>query len=714
MKKSFRKFKKSPAAQRQVRFQRYVLSLSLLVLGAQARAGGTITPAQSFEGGANTYTNWLELSAGGMLTHGSAGQAQKYEQLNNGLFGGIEDFHYEELVAKKTTLSIDGRAIEGNHDYKLGIDLQKDGVGYIKLYFENFRTWDSGNGGFSPTDQIPYSLPGNGLGLDRGKVSLEAAYNAEGKPNVTLKYTHTYRDGQESSTLWGPVHDSSGNLYRLYPGINDIDEASDIFQVDVTHHIKTTQVGLGVTVETGKLNDAYDLTSFPGEAFQQKTTDRQGTTYDMESVHAFTETWFKDKYLLSTGFMFVNLDDTFSGSDIYGDDFDVAYSSSYPANYYGYYNLNGGAHENQYVLNVNLLTMPTKNFTVTPSLRVQQEDYNANSSELVIDPGGQTDPGSFNNSSSRDSLDVCERLDARYTGITNWVYSAGAQWTEGQGSLNENGGITQVAGAPDGQLPVKFRTEDSRFFQKYSLSARWYPIRQANVDVGGYYKDNRYNYDNTYDSTPNNAGEFNSLYPAFLVYEGFQTYDGYTRLTLRPINTVTLVSRYEYQYSTIATTPDPAAGLSEVDSSRMHSHIFGQNASWVPLNWLSLQVGFNYVISTTETPASDYTQAILNSQNNYCTVNFNSEFALDDKTDLNLGYYYYRAADSQNNMVVGAGLPLGTDEQQHSVTATLSRRISKNLRWNIKYAFTHYQDFASEGAYNFNANVIFSSLQYRF
>jgi len=174
-----------------------------------------------------------------------------------------------------------------------------------------------------------------------------------------------------------------------------------------------------------------------------------------------------------------------------------------------------------------------------------------------------------------------------------------------------------------------------------------------------------------------------------------------------------LVSRYEYQLSTIATRPDASTGLGEVDSSRMHSHILGQNLSWTPLNWLSLQAGANYVISETRTPASDYTQAILNSQNNYWTINFNTDFVLDDKTDLNLGYYYYRAADGQNS-IGSNGLPLGTDTLENSVTATLTRRITKNLRWNLRYAFTRYEDLASAGGYNFDAHILFTSMQYRF
>jgi hypothetical protein len=178
-----------------------------------------------------------------------------------------------------------------------------------------------------------------------------------------------------------------------------------------------------------------------------------------------------------------------------------------------------------------------------------------------------------------------------------------------------------------------------------------------------------------------------------------------------------LVSRYEYQLSTIDTSPDAATGLGEVQSSTMNSQIIGQNLSWTPLSWLCLQGGANYVLSTTKTPASDsppsaITQSILNSQNNYWTLNANAGLILDDKTDLNLGYYYYRAADGQDTLV--NGLPLGTDAEQNSVTATFTRRITKHLRWNVKYSYTHYDDFASAGAYNFNAQMIYTSLQYRF
>ena len=707
MKKKYRKSKSLRAGWRKPGLGWYVIRASLIVLGAQAaRAGDAITPEQWYEGGTNTYKNWIELSTGALLTQGNANQATQGKQLNTGVFGGIEDLHYESQVAKKTTFTLDGRSIFDDHDYSVGLGLVREDLGFVRVHFENFRTWDSGTGGYIPAEQLSYALPGDALALDRGLITFEAGLTKPDLPQITFKYSHSYRNGDESSTLWGPVHDPSGNIYRVYPETYAIDEKSDTFQLDLTHHYKELNYGVGVSYETGNLNDADKLTFWQGEPVQQKVTDQQGTSYDMLSAHAFAESWIKDNLFLSTGFMFANLDDTFTGSQIYGDDFDVVYSPTYPGLDYGYIHLNGGAHEHQYVMNVNLMSLPTKTFTISPSIRVQKEDWNADASGLGT---LGTDTQDFNSNSGYDSLDVCERLDLRYTGVTNWVFNAGGQWTEGQGNLHENGGLTQVNGI--GPIPVQFATDDSRLFQKYFASARWYPVRQASVDIGGYYKINQYNYDNTLDNTTNNLSTGNA-YPGFILYQGFETLDGNIRLTLRLPKNITLVSRYEYQYSTINTRPDPVSGLSEVDSSKMYTQIIGQNVNWTPLNWLGLQAGFNYVLSTTKTPTSDYTQAVLNSQNNYWTVNFNSTLVLDDKTDLNLGYFYYRADDGQNNIV--GGVPLGTDTEEHSVTATLVRRITQNLRLNLKYAYTHYDDMASAGHFSYDAQVIFASLQYRF
>jgi hypothetical protein len=44
----------------------------------------------------------------------------------------------------------------------------------------------------------------------------------------------------------------------------------------------------------------------------------------------------------------------------------------------------------------------------------------------------------------------------------------------------------------------------------------------------------------------------------------------------------------------------------------------------------------------------------------------------------------------------------------------LTRRITQNLRASLKYGYYNYEDAASGGFNNFEAHLIFASLQYRF
>lgn len=664
-----------------------------------------LTPEQYFEGGENTYNNWVEIGVGGLITRGSKPAAEQSQHRSRGVFGGIEDLHYQGEVATNLNLTVDGRALFDQNDYKLTLGLVRPEKWYLRFNYEEFRTWYNANGGYFPPADVWYGdrLNDEALALDRGEISFEGGLTLKKWPALTFKYTHQYREGEKGSTIWGQTH--PGLLYPtrgLVPGYYDIDEARDIFELNARHRIKKTDLGVGIRYERGDLNNAGKTWQWPGEgaaAGESKITNREDTSYDLFNVHAFSETWIKKNLFFSAGFMFVNLDNDFSGSRIYGSDFDVSYAPN-AINGAGYYDLNGGSQKHEYVLNLNLMATPIKNLTIVPSIRVQREDWNADSSSFYTI--GNSAPSFRDSNSDGDSLDVRERLDVRYSGVTNWVFYAQGEWTEGRGNLDENGGIYLGS-------PIQRETEDERWFQKYSAGARWYPARKVTVDVGGYYKLNSYDYDHDEDTTINNT---RNRYPAYLVMQDFETFDGNVRLTLRPLKNVTCVSRYEYQLSTINTKPDSLSGLGEVETSEMTSHIVAQNVGWTPWSRLYLQVGFNYVWSETETPTSDYTEAVLNSENNYWTVNFNSGLVLDHKTDLNLGYTYYRAENYDDNSL--AGVPYGAGAEEHGITATVVRRLTERLRLTLRYGYYHAEDETSGGNNDYEAHVVYSSLQYRF
>jgi predicted porin len=187
-------------------------------------------------------------------------------------------------------------------------------------------------------------------------------------------------------------------------------------------------------------------------------------------------------------------------------------------------------------------------------------------------------------------------------------------------------------------------------------------------------------------------------------------------VTWRPRNNLTLVSRYDFQLSTIDTKAD---FLSEVTDGKRVSHIFSQSATWSPISRLFLQGSVNYTRDETETPAdnlvpgsSPVNRLVLKSKNNYWNASLTAGYALDDKTDLQAQYFYYRADDYSNNSNVSQ--PYGADGEEHGVTVTLARQMTKALRWTLRYGYFRYRDDLYGGNNDYDAHLVYSSVQYRF
>src|SRR5688572_22979520 len=57
-------------------------------------------PAEFKPVGPGEYNNWLELSIGNFFVSGNDAQFQQRHQRPAGVFGGVEDFHWETAVQK--------------------------------------------------------------------------------------------------------------------------------------------------------------------------------------------------------------------------------------------------------------------------------------------------------------------------------------------------------------------------------------------------------------------------------------------------------------------------------------------------------------------------------------------------------------------------------------------------------------------------------------
>ncbi|HKS37955.1 MAG TPA: hypothetical protein VJW76_12235 [Verrucomicrobiae bacterium] len=666
------------------------------------------------------YRNWIELGIGGTFIDGDNAAFMRRHGIREDAFGGLEELHLEQDVGKRGLFTIDGRAIYDNHDYSVRLELSEPEKGFLRAGYTEFRTWYDGSGGFFPLGTNNwFSLYDEELAIDRREFWFEGGLRLPEVPEITLRYSHQIREGQKDSLVWGDALVTGvaapNNTRGIVPSFWDIDEVRDLFEVDAKHTFGKTDVGLGLRYELFENDNSRNIRRRPNEASDRYLTQRDSVEGDMFNAHAFTETRFTEKLMFTTGYSYTTMDTDTSGSRIYGAGYDPIYDPLFArrqARDEGFLDLAGGSQLNQYVVNLNLMWTPLENFTVVPAVRVERQDIHSVSEFVETNVGtGAGLPSSqeeLAGESERAIIDVSESLEVRYTGFTNWVLYARGNWMQGRGDLRET--ETLVA---SNVVDLLRDTDFDRSIQKYTVGANWYPLRNLNMGAQYYHKIRTEDYEHRQDTTPNRTG---NRYPAFLLAHDFETDDANVRVTWRPLRNLTLVSRYDYQLSTVEMQGD---GLAEIESAELTSHIFSQSISWIPSSRLFVQASVNYALDETDTPANDVVttngvplNVVLNSENDYWNASATVGYVLDDKTDLQAQYFYYRADNYVNNSA--ASQPYGVDAEEHGIIATLSRRLTERVRWTLKYGFFNNRDRTSGGRNDYDAHLVMTSVQLRF
>ena len=661
------------------------------------------------------YNNWITLGVGSTFIDGDKAQFMQRRQTRKGPFGGIQDFHWEELLGKKGIFQVDGRGIFDNHDYSIRLELSDPDKGFLRAGYTEFRTWYDGNAGFFPKNGQWFSLYDNELHIDRGEAWFEAGLTLPEKPQVTLRYAHEFRKGLKDSTEWGDSNLTGGFGTRsIVPTFYNIDEKRDIFRGDVKHALGNTDVSLGVRYEIIDNNDLRNEHRRPGEPTADRyLTQKDALDENMFNVHAFTATRFNEKVMLTVGGSFTTLDTDIAGSRIYGSGYDPVYDPLYARRQNfdeGFLDLAGGAQMKQYVANLNLMIVPLDNFTVVPSLRVEKNDMDGIAAftettvtNAVVGPVSQSE---LFNTANRSFLEVSESLEARYTGIRNWSLYARGEWSQTDGDQGENETETTT-----GAVNLFRDTDWHRFNQKYTVGANWYPLNRLNFGAQYYHKIHSYDYNHLSDSTAN-APPSGNRYPAFLTDQDFTTDDMNVRATWRPLSSLTLITRYDFQLSTVNTKGD---FLNNIQSAEITSHIISESLSWTPLARLYLQASGSYALDSTDTPAANAlgsTNLVLNAANDYWNASCLIGYAINDKTDVQAQYFYYRANNYVDNSTYG--LPYGAGAEEHGVTATINREISKAVRVSLKYGFFRNREETYGGHNDYDAHLVLATMQYRF
>jgi hypothetical protein len=701
------------------------LFLCLAFISQIARAGETADAKSASTEEEPDYKNWIELAIGGVITHGDRAQFEQEHRLRGDqVYGGIQDLHYEQTVGKDVQLVVDGHALWDNHDYDFTVSLTKPKVGYIRGGYNEVRSWYDGNAGFLSPQGTWFPPPFPEMHIDRGEAWIELGLRVPDWPEITLRYSHEFRDGQKDSTTWGDTTLTGipgNNTRKIVPSFRDIDEKRDIFSLDMAKTFANTDITLGMRYEHIDDNDSIKMERGAGQlppvvappGAQRFVTQHINDDIDMFSGHAITETRFSDSLWFTSGYSYTTLENDTAGSRNFGTRYDAAFGEPVPTlgqRDHAYIDLAGMAQVQYHVFNGNLFWMPLPSLSVLTAFRYTHEAQDTSATYLALEPVPNVPPPGFrfgipvpaSGERMSDYDRFAERLEVRYTGINDWAFFAAAELEE------ESGHVFEVQGAEDVLVD-----KDTNFQgQKYTVGANWYPTTRLNLSARYYHKIADYD---------------NDIFAASgqrLVSQTWNTDNANIRITFRPniparLGVLALVTRYDYVHTTIdgqwALDTEP---LAEVQSGTITKHMIGESINWNPLPRLYLQADASYVLDKTDTPASNInlipntTPTVLNFHNDYWTVSASAGYLLDDKTDLHVGYSYYHANDFVDNALVA--VPYGMGATEHTVTASIGRQLTKRVRLLLQYTYYNYDDVTSGGHNNYEAHSIFSSLRVRF
>jgi len=667
---------------------------------APEKPAETTDPAEAApeptEAAPGDFRNWFDVTVGGLLVDGDKAAAQRRFGLPASAFGGANRFHFEQDVGKKGLFKIDGRGIFNNEDYGLKLDWTETDKAFVRAGVDQYRTYYDGSGGWFPGNDLWLGLYDDQFNLVRGTAFFEAGLRMPSLPEITVRYQHDWRDGLKDSTHWGDTTLTGGAGPRaIVPSFRDLDETSDTLSIDIRKTIDKVTFGGAFAYQQSDIDNGLYLRRSPYEAADRHITQRERVETDLYNARAFADTIFNEKVRVSTAYSFTTLETDLGGSRVLGSDYDAVYDPVYGRRDIGFLGLTGGSELDQHVWNVNGMWTPVPHLALIPAFRVENQSLDGVAS--WTDTGAETLAREAAN--NRDMLDLSQQLELRYTGVTNVVVYVRGDWVQGDGNLLEHQNLVTL-----GTTEIHRDTDFDRFSQKYTAGTHWYPLKKLNLHAQYYRKMRSSDYDHDMASLVRVSGS----YPAYLQAQDFTTDDLNIRVTWRPLDKLTLVTRYDLQFNTIETQ---AAGLASREAGRGTAHIISETITWTPFARFYLQPGVNYVLDTMKSDASQG-PTVDDAENDYINISCTAGLVLDDKTDLQAQYNYYLSDNFQN--ISALTQPYGSGTEEHGILASLIRRINPRLRVTLRYGFFTSRDELAGGYNDYDAHIISTSAQYLF
>ncbi|HXF10688.1 MAG TPA: c-type cytochrome domain-containing protein, partial [Desulfuromonadaceae bacterium] len=632
--------------------------------------------------------------------HGDKKKFRELEGVQEGPSGGIGSFSVIKRLGPDETFSMEGHALFPQNDIKLVLALDRSDYGFIHGGFEEWRKYADDTGGYYPGfSPSSYSL-NRDLYEDIGRVWMDFGLTLPDTPHVVLGYELQFRQGTESTLVWGTVNQGSA-LKNIYPNTAGVDEHTHIIKFTFTHEWE------GWAIEDRARMEAYSLKKSRDDVLAYSTgpnpdlieRNSQTVRYTLGANTFRVEKQLTDWWLLSAGSLLSRYDGLSSFNQ-------TAVDGSGTPTFGTYWNAQGIILERDArVVSVGSLFLPIETLSISAAVQgdwTHEEGFGDVNLDIGT-PSITPFPGTV--SANQDRTEYSESFNARFTGLPLTVlFADGRLQQESVGQFDEANNTLE---------PFQQRTDAQNRF--YDLRAGFTVSPWTWFEAGGHVRrrDSVTDYDHFVDTSPA-AGEG---YPAFIRHRDIALDEIEGRIVLRPARWINLRLTYDWNKTDFSTVTDGdtngfygiiSPGGSIFDG-RTTMENWGLHVALTPVHRFYLSGNFTYGFSRTRTTPDAAPEVVAYSGNIY-TVAAAAGYVINAKTELNAGYDFSKATYGQNNT---AGVPLGLDFTRNELWMGLNRQLTKNWSGTLRYQFSQYREPSSANVNNFTAHGIFATCMYR-
>jgi hypothetical protein len=652
--------------------------------------------------------NIIIFGAGRVSVDGDEAQFLAREGVGKDTFGGLEYLLYNIELEKDLSAVIEAVSMLGNEDYLIRIRLTKEAVGFLEFGHKSSREWFDGTGGYDPINDISFHYFDEQMSLDRGALWIAGQYSSDEDTVFNFKYSRKTRDGMKGTTRWADATLENGDRKNIVPGFFMIDEVRNTFQVDLDHHDNKADINVGLVYETNKQENSRNHRRRPGESADRYV--KQSEDFDTDWFNGHTSVSYKvnDKVRLSAGTSYTTMDTVLNGSRTINGEFSSVFDPTFSRQNrdHGFLNLDGDTNMTQWVLNANAEFRPSKHFQIVPSIRFESQDTDSHADVLETNSNGTTDSFTelqpFGNSYWDD---ISAQIDVIYRGLPNWVFTGTLYGAHGEGDISEREIDVELA-----EVILERQTRRDRKENKITLSAKYYPQPGLNYSLNFYHKNGENDFNHNIDPTPPTGG--NRL-PAFYENLDFTTDDANFRVSWRPNQKLSMVSRVDYQLSKINMK---GASLDIIESGRMKTRIFSQAFTYIPNQKWFVQASYTLVSDSLDTPANELTgvdsMLVPDANSDYWQADLSANLILNDKQTLLFRLFHYESDGYIDNSSVSQ--PYGFSDNQTSFTVTGRQKINERTTLSIEYGFYDLSEIAQGGLNDYQTHMVYCRWENRF